>query len=125
MPGTEKKPYTPEGVYRLIEEAKDLMTVRQVVGDPIEKDGTTLVPVVEVRGGGGGGGGGGDSQEQTGSGEGAGFAMKARPVGSYVITEGKVRWEPAIDVTKIAVMGNFVAIALFFFVYLARRGARK
>ena len=114
--------FTPQGIQRLVTEAKDLMTVRQVVGEPIERDGITLVPVVEVRGAGGGGGGGGaNATEDTGSGEGMGFAMRARPVGSYVMSDGKVRWEPAIDVTKIALMGNLVALFLFLTV---RRGRR-
>ena len=120
---TDSTNYTPEGIQRLVAEAKDLMTVRQVVGEPIERDGATVVPVVEVRGGGGGGGGGGSANDDTGSGEGLGFAMRARPVGCYVISEGKVTWEPAIDVTKIAVMGNVVAFVFFASIWATRRRA--
>ncbi|MBK5266426.1 MAG: sporulation protein [Acidimicrobiia bacterium] len=121
----ESTPFTPQGIHRLVAEAKDLMTVRQVVGEPIERDGATLVPVVEVRGGGGGGGGGGSNGgEDTGSGEGMGFAMRARPVGSYVMSDGKVRWEPAIDVTKIAVFGNVAALVLFLAIWKSRRSSQ-
>ena len=119
----EQTTYTPQGIQQLVAEAKDLMTVRQVVGEPIERDGTTVVPVVEVRGGGGGGGGGGNANDDSGSGEGMGFAMRARPVGCYVISEGKVTWEPAIDVTKIAVMCNVVAFVLFASIWATRRRA--
>lgn len=118
---TDQTTFTPQGIQRLVAEAKDLMTVRQVVGEPIERDGTTLVPVVEVRGGGGGGGGGGNANDDSGSGEGMGFAMRARPVGSYVIADGRVSWEPAIDVTKIAVIGNIALAAVFLSVWLGRR----
>ncbi len=118
---TEQTTFTPQGIQRLVAEAKDLMTVRQVVGEPIERDGATLVPVVEVRGGGGGGGGGGNANEDSGSGEGMGFAMRARPVGSYVIADGKVTWEPAIDVTRIAVAGNIALIAVFLSIWFGRR----
>jgi len=118
----EQTTFTPQSIQRLVADAKDLMTVRQVVGEPIERDGATLVPVVEVRGAGGGGGGGGASAtDDTGSGEGMGFAMRARPVGSYVMSDGKVRWEPAIDVTKIAVFGNVVALVLFLAIWKSRR----
>lgn len=119
---SESTPLTPQGIQRLVAEAKDLLTVRQVVGEPIERDGATIVPVVEVRGGGGGGGGGGsNAAEDTGSGQGMGFAMRARPVGSYVMSDGKVRWEPAIDVTKIAIFGNVVALVLFLAIWKSRR----
>lgn len=115
--------FTPQGIQRLVAEAKDLMTVRQVVGEPIERDGTTVVPIVEVRGAGGGGGGGGNANDDSGSGEGMGFALRARPVGCYVISQGKVTWEPAIDVTKIAVMGNVVAVVLLAAIRAGRRRA--
>jgi len=115
---SESTPFTPQGIQRLVAEAKDLLTVRQVVGEPIERDGATIVPVVEVRGG---GGGGSNAAEDTGSGQGMGFAMRARPVGSYVMSDGKVRWEPAIDVTKIAVFGNVVALVLFLAIWKSRR----
>lgn len=121
---TEETTFTPQGIQRLVAEARDLMTVRQVVGEPIERDGTTVVPVVEVRGGGGGGGGGGSSaNDDSGSGEGMGFAVRARPVGSYVIADGKVTWEPAIDVTKIAVVGNIALTAVFLSIWFGRRRA--
>lgn len=118
---TEQTTFTPQGIQRLVAEAKDLMTVRQVVGEPIERDGATLVPVVEVRGGGGGGGGGGNANEDSGSGEGMGFAMRARPVGSYVIADGRVTWEPAIDVTRIAVISNIALMTVFLSLWFGRR----
>lgn len=108
-----KADFTPSGVYELVEKAKELMTVRQVVGESIDRGDITIVPVVAIRGGGGGGGGAGGTELEgnMGTGEGLGFGMTARPVGSYVIHDDKVRWEPAIDVTKIAVASNIVALA--------------
>ncbi len=35
----------------------EALSVRRVYGDPIERDGTTVIPVAKVSGGGGGGGG--------------------------------------------------------------------
>jgi uncharacterized spore protein YtfJ len=73
------------------------MTVKRVYGDPIEQEGVTVVPVAAV---GGGGGGGGDSDNNGG----AGFGLRARPVGAYVIRGDDVRWVPAVDVTRVLLL---------------------
>jgi NAD(P)H-hydrate repair Nnr-like enzyme with NAD(P)H-hydrate epimerase domain len=54
--------------------------------------------------GGGGGGNGGD-------GTGAGAGLVARPVGVYVLRGGEVTWSPAVDVTRIVLGGQLVAVA--------------
>ena len=41
----------------MIKGLQDALSVRRVVGDPIERDGVTVIPVAAVRGGWGGGGG--------------------------------------------------------------------
>lgn len=69
----------------LLAEVKDAITVKRVYGDPIEKDGMTVIPVASVRGG-GGGGGGNDAADAGGSG--AGFGFTARPAGVYVLRDG-------------------------------------
>src|SRR5918994_847595 len=46
-------------VQTVIGEARDAMTVKRVFGDPFEKNGVTVIPAANVRGGAGGGGGGG------------------------------------------------------------------
>jgi uncharacterized spore protein YtfJ len=94
-------------VDEMVKGTHDAMSVGRVYGDPIERDGTTILPAAKVRGGGGGGGGGGDA-----GGNGGGFALSARPVGAYVIREGSVRWEPALDVNRIVLGAQVVAIVL-------------
>ena len=42
-------------VETLLHQAREVTTVRRVFGEPIERDGVTVVPVAAVRGGGGGG----------------------------------------------------------------------
>jgi len=69
----------------------------------LEKDGITIIPAASVRGG---GGGGGDSEGNGGG----GFGITARPVGAYVIRNGEVSWEPALDVTRTAMMGMLTGI---------------
>src|SRR3954447_23083581 len=83
-----------------------LTGANRVYGEPYEKDGVTVIPVSVVRAGGGfGSGSNSDSKE---AGEGGGGGVVARPVGAYVIRDGRVRWEPAVDVTRIAIGGQIL-----------------
>src|SRR5438067_8162504 len=86
-----------------VNQARDALTVRRVYGDPYQEEGVTLIPAATVRGGGGGGG------DTRGNG-GAGFGLSARPAGAWVIKNGDVSWRPAIDVNRIIVVGQIVAI---------------
>lgn len=97
---------TPKGALAFIERARDVLTVRRVFGDPIERDGVTVIPAVKLRGGGGGGSGSGPN----GEGGGGGFGVSASPAGAYVIRDGSVRWEPALDLSRTIFMGQVVAI---------------
>jgi uncharacterized spore protein YtfJ len=87
---------------------KDNLTARRVYGEPIEKDGVTVIPAAAIRGGGGGGEGEGPDTGSTGSG--AGFGMTGRPVGAYRIKDGEVAWVPAADTTKVIVIAELMAI---------------
>ena len=49
----------------------------------------------------------------------------ARPAGAYVIKEGSVRWKPALDVTRLIVVGNVTAVAYFFFIWRVERARAK
>ena len=91
---------------------RDTATVRQVFGDPYERDGALVVPVAHIRGGGGGGSGTqeGSGDTRGGSGWGGGVGVDARPVGVYVIRGDEVEFKPAVDVTRIVVGGQMVAI---------------
>lgn len=90
--------------------ARDAITVGRVYGEPFEKNGVTILPAASVRGGGGGGTGEGGGPQGEGKGTGGGFGVTARPVGAYVIRGEEVRWEPAVDVTRMALMGQAVAL---------------
>jgi uncharacterized spore protein YtfJ len=96
-------------VMETIEKAKDVMTVGRVFGEPIEKDGLIMVPAARVQGG--AGGGAGEAPEGEGSGSGSGFGVNARPVGAFVIKGDDVEWRPAIDVNKVIMGGQVIAIA--------------
>jgi len=113
-----------------LDAVRDVMTVRQVYGDPYDKDGVTVIPVAEVRGGGGGGGGGdgGNGADSNGAGQGSGtgvgFGVKARPTGVFAVKDGNVTWVPAVDVTRIVVGGQVVALAALFLLRSALRRRR-
>jgi uncharacterized spore protein YtfJ len=89
----------------------DHATVRTVFGEPVTEEGVTLVPVAKVSGGAGGGGGTGPDQKgQEAHGTGGGLGLSARPVGAYVIRGGRVSWRPAIDVNRVILGGQIVAV---------------
>jgi len=99
---------TDKGPMTMIERARDVMTVRRVFGEPIERDGVTVIPAAKVRGG--GGGGAGEGPEEQGKGWGGGFGVSATPAGAYVIKDGSVRWEPALDLNRTILVGQIVGI---------------
>jgi uncharacterized spore protein YtfJ len=110
------------GGMELREFFEHLSGAQRVYGEPYEKDGATIIPAVAVRAG--GGFGKGDSHGEVtggGSGAGGGGGAIARPVGAYVVRDGKVSWEPAIDVNRI-VLGAQVLVGLVLIAYALRSG---
>jgi uncharacterized spore protein YtfJ len=83
-----------ERINQMVEQARDVVTVRRVFGEAVERDGTLVIPAASVVGG-AGGGGGDDGKGAIGAG--SGFGVRARPVGAFVIRDGNVRWEPVVD----------------------------
>jgi len=67
-----------------------LLNAKHVLGDPIEKDGATVIPMVSY-GFGFGAGGGGDDKTGRGNGTGAGGGIK--PVGAIIIDQDGARVE--------------------------------
>ena len=99
------------------EKAREIMTVERIFGEPFETDGTTFIPVAAIRGGGGGGGGEGQSSEPSSYGPpgvGTGFGVTGRPVGAYVISDGRVEWQEATDRTRVVVGWQVVAVLVAF-----------
>ena len=92
----------------LIGQARDALTVKRVFGEPYEKDGVTIIPAARVQGG--AGAGGGEDPQGQGKGSGSGFGMTARPVGAFIIRDGDLSWRPAVDVNRIILGGQVVAV---------------
>ena len=45
------------------------------------------------------------------SGGGGGFGLMARPSGAWIVEDGEVTWKPAIDVNRIVLGGQIIALA--------------
>jgi uncharacterized spore protein YtfJ len=95
-------------VQDVIAQARDTLTVKRVFGEPYDKNGVTIIPAARIQGG--AGGGGGEDQEGKGKGSGGGFGVTARPAGAFIIRDGEVSWRPAVDVNRIVLGGQIVAI---------------
>jgi len=107
---------------RILDRLRGLVGVDRVFGEPVERNGATIIPAAKIRTGGGGGGGGGGDDEAMGSGEGGGFGVIAKPVGAFVIgADGDVRWEASIDVNQVVTTSAVVLILLALFMRRRRR----
>ena len=92
----------------VISQARDTLTVKRVFGEPYERNGVTVIPAARVQGG--AGGGGGEGPEGQGKGSGSGFGVSARPVGAFLIEGDEVTWRPAVDLNKIILGAQVVAV---------------
>jgi hypothetical protein len=108
-------PVEPQEAFRSVREA---LSARQVFGEPLERDGVTVIPAATVIGGGGGGGGnkgsgGGDAGggEPT-TGAGMGFALVGWASGAFEVREGRVAWRPTLDATRILLVAQGVVLVL-------------
>ncbi|MGH3727280.1 MAG: spore germination protein GerW family protein [Micromonosporaceae bacterium] len=95
-------------VQEVISQAREALTVKRVFGEPYDKNGVTLIPVARVRGA--AGGGDGENPDRRGSGSGSGFGIAARPVGAYLIRGSELSWRPAVDVNRIVLGAQVVAV---------------
>ncbi len=103
----------------LFTKARNSVEAKMVFAEPIERNGLTVIPAARVAAG-GGGGNGRDRHGQEG--EGGGHGPTARPVGAYVIEDGKLRWEPAVDVNRLATIAGAIVVAAL---WLSKRRAGK
>ena len=93
-------------------------SVKQVFGEPIERNGRIIIPVARVKYGFGGGYGGGEQEgvdagrPLAGGGGGGGGAVKAKPAGVLEITDTSTRFIRFIDPVDIvkACVGGVVAV---------------
>lgn len=87
---------------------------RLVFGDPVERDGVTVIPVAKVRYGFGAGGGSGTDEagESSGSGGGGGGGVSASPVGYIEVRDGSATFRQISDPVSLwplVVAGGFAS----------------
>jgi hypothetical protein len=105
----------PKEAFRSVREG---LSARQVFGEPVARDGVTVIPAATVIGAGGGGGGSNRSGKgDAGAGEpatgaGMGFGLVAWASGAFEIREGGVVWRPTLDVTRTLLAALGVVLVL-------------
>lgn len=80
-------------IVQLAHELGIVANAKHIYGEPIERDGLTVIPVAKV--GYGFGGGGGKKEKEEGVGGGGGLGMM--PVGYIEIKNGETRFRPTRD----------------------------
>jgi uncharacterized spore protein YtfJ len=76
-----------------VEELDKLLNPKNVLGAPIERDGTTVIPLVSYGFGFGAGGGEGGQGAKAGTGGGSGAGGGIKPVGAIIIDRNGARVE--------------------------------
>jgi uncharacterized spore protein YtfJ len=94
---------------------RDKLTVKTAIGEPMVHNGLTIVPVARISAGGGAGTGREEAAQKAAgaagaTGQGVGFGVRSAPVGVFVIRDDKVTWRPSVDVSKVILGGQVVAI---------------
>ena len=100
---------------RLGQQLSTTTTAQTVYSTPVERDGTTVIPVAQVRYAFGGGGGSGTKENKAaGSGLGAGAGVSLTPVGYIELREGRSRFRPIRSsvVPLVAVSGAIAWLLL-------------
>ena len=117
-----------------IEASRDTLNVSRSFGQAYEVDGATIIPVAKVMGGSGTGygtGSGGAKADESagphaeGSGGGGGYGTRVKPLGAYVVRDGQMSWQPAIDINRAILGGQVVGIALIVAYACLRRARHK
>ena len=91
-------------------------SAKQVYGDPVERDGLTVIPVARVQWGFGGGALGRGAIERGGGGGGA----RAHPSGFIEIRDGKAEFRPIHDAGTTAGLVSAAALGLITGLVLAK-----
>ncbi|OJY53972.1 spore germination protein GerW family protein [Pseudonocardia sp. 73-21] len=116
-------------VTEMVARTRETMTAGRVFGEPVVRDGVTVIPVARVSGGGGAGGGESPAAEDgtAGSGSGGGFGLGVAPAGVFVLRDDGVTWRPAVDVNRIVAGGQLVMVVALLTLrsYLRSRSDRR
>jgi uncharacterized spore protein YtfJ len=83
-----------------------------IFGEPVEREGVTVVPVAKARFGFGGGGGGGTSEESQGFGRGGGGGVAVTPIGYIELRDGSSTFKRISTATDLLALVAAASLAL-------------
>jgi uncharacterized spore protein YtfJ len=86
-----------------------------IFGEPVEREGVTVVPVAKARFGFGGGGGSGTREADEGSGGGGGGGVAVTPIGYIEVRDGSSEFKrisTAADLFALVGAASLVALAV-------------
>ena len=102
-----------ELLQRLGRTVGDRATVSTVFGEPVERNGVTVIPVAKARFGfGGGGGEGSRAGDEQGSGSGGGGGAAVRPVGYLELKDGETQFRRITSPSDALVLSIAVSLAV-------------
>lgn len=113
------KPAATGSVVQAVSQLVSNASVETVFGQPIERDGATIIPCSEISVGFGMGSGTGPVDERgnpTGGGSGGGGGSQGRPIAVIVMSQEGVRIEPILDLTKVALAGITTGAFMLFWI---------
>lgn len=93
----------------------DKASVSTVFGQPVEREGITVIPVAKARFAFGGGGGAGARQGDEGSGGGGGGGAFVSPVGHIEVRDGTAQFKRIsrpVDLVPLVVAASLAALAV-------------
>jgi uncharacterized spore protein YtfJ len=113
---TQARPQLVEELLERISAAVgEKANVASVFGDPVEREGITVIPVARARFGFGGGGGSGGPEGGEGSGGGGGGGAMVKPVGYIEVRAGGAsfkRISGPTDLLPVVAAASLAALAL-------------
>lgn len=104
-----------ELLQRIGQAVGDRAKVSTVFGEPVERDGITVIPVAKARFGFGGGGGAGAREGEEGSGGGGGGGAFVSPVGYIEVRDGSAQFKrisTPVDLLALVVATSLAALSV-------------
>lgn len=114
-----------EVIERLAEKLGSKASVSAVFGNPVDREGITIIPVARVGFGFGGGAGSGGRQREIAQGGGGGGGVSAAPVGYIAIKDGNAAFNPIRDPVADVVVPLVMLVVGFAAPRMVRRLLRR
>jgi uncharacterized spore protein YtfJ len=112
---TERSAMVTELLERIGETVGQRAQVSTIFGEPVEREGVTVIPVAKARFGFGGGGGSGSRESDQGSGGGGGGGVAVSPVGYIEVREGGAAFKRISTARELAALVAAASLAMLAF----------